>query len=179
MILLLLAVAFIPMGFEARLAARHERALRAAGAVEPGDDVYWVMRVAYPACFAAMAAEGWLRGVTMDAMFAVGAPVFIFSKLLKYWAIATLGPRWTFRVLVPPDSSRLVLGPYRVLRHPNYVAVVGELVGAGLMAHATVSGVVSVVGFGALMVARIRAEEACLAEAANRRSREGGRTRAK
>ena len=43
---------------------------------------------------------------------------------------------WTFRVLVPPGSARTLRGPYRLLRHPNYVAVVGELAGFALLARA-------------------------------------------
>jgi methyltransferase len=162
MMLALLVVALLPMIVEARLAARHERALRAAGAVEPPGDVYGVMRIAYPACFLAMSIEGWLRGLDRDLVLAIGAGVFAVSKALKYWAIATLGERWTFRVLVPPDSRRVVAGPYTMMRHPNYVGVLGELLGMGLMAHAPVTGAASVIGFGALMAARIRVEERAL-----------------
>jgi methyltransferase len=81
---------------------------------------------------------------------------------LKYWAIATLGPRWTFRVLVPPGSSRTVSGPYRWLRHPNYAAVAGEIAGMGLMARAPLAGIASFVLFGLLMRARIHVEERAL-----------------
>jgi methyltransferase len=161
-IALFLALVFVPMIVEARLASRHERDLRAQGAIEPAGDVYQVMTVAYPACFVAMLAEGWLRGVERDAVMAAGLAVFVFGKALKYWAIATLGPRWTFRVLVPPGSAPTVAGPYRFLNHPNYAGVVCELVGVGLMSRAAIAGVASVLGFGALMAARIRVEERAL-----------------
>jgi methyltransferase len=88
--------------------------------------------------------------------------VFVVGKTLKYWAIASLGRRWTFRVLVPPDARLVTTGPYRYLRHPNYVGVAGELVGAAFMAHAPLTGVLAVLGFGALMLARIRIEERAL-----------------
>src|SRR5204862_8264869 len=70
--LLVLALAFLPMAFEARLAARHDRALRSAGATEPKDDVLPAMQLAYPASFLAMALECAWRGSRMDAVFAVG-----------------------------------------------------------------------------------------------------------
>jgi methyltransferase len=162
MTLFLWCVAFIPMAAEARTAARNDRALRAAGAVEPAGDVYEAMRIAYPACFVAMAGEAWIGGASVNSLFAAGVAVFVLAKGLKYWAIATLGSRWTFRVLVPPRSSRTTTGPYRFLRHPNYVAVAGELVGMALMAQAPVTGAVSVVGFGSLMLARIKVEERAL-----------------
>ena len=55
-------------------------------------------------------------------------------------------------------------GPYRLMRHPNYLGVAGELAGAALMAHAPIAGVISLVVFGTLMLARIRVEERALGE---------------
>jgi methyltransferase len=157
-VFLLLAV-FVPMAVEARVAARHDRALRAAGATEPPGDVHGLMRIAYPACFLAMAAEAWIRDAGANWTFAAGLVLFAVAKGFKYWAIATLGPRWTFRVLVPPRSSRVTRGPYRFIRHPNYAAVAGELAGVALMSQAPIAGAASFAGFGILMLARIRVEE--------------------
>lgn len=159
---LLAALAFVPMLFEASHSRRNEQALRALGAREPAGDVYALMQVIYPACFLAMIAEAWRRGATADAVFSVGLVLFLLAKALKYWAIATLGARWTFRVLVPPRSTRNVAGPYRMLRHPNYVAVAGELAGMALMAHALIAGPLSLAAFGLLMYLRIRVEERAL-----------------
>jgi methyltransferase len=162
MLLALAFLAFVPMVLEARRAVHHDRRLRAAGATEPAGDVYRLMQVAYPACFLAMIGEAWLRGSGTGAAFTMGLVTFSAAKGLKYWAIATLGTRWTFRVLVPPGSLRIVAGPYRWLRHPNYVAVVGELVGFALTAQAPFAGVTAVAGFSTLILARIRIEERAL-----------------
>lgn len=159
----LAALAFVPMIGEAALSARNERALRAAGASEPRGDVYTLMQFAYPACFLGMIAEAWTQGATLASAGWIGAATFAGAKALKYWAIATLGSRWTFRVLVPPGSRRIVRGPYRVLRHPNYVAVAGELAGFAALAGAPRSGTVAFVLFGLLILARIRIEERALA----------------
>jgi methyltransferase len=159
---ILLAIAFVPMLFEARRSAVNERVLRAAGAIEPDDDVYRVMQLAYPACFLAMGLEAWVRGHNLGVAALGGALLFVAAKGLKYWAIATLGERWTFRVLVPPRSQRTIGGPYRVLRHPNYVGVVGELLGFALLARAPVAGALAIAGFGALLLARIRVEDRAL-----------------
>jgi len=160
--LVVLVVAFAPMILEARLSRRHERALRAAGAVEPAGDVYAVMQIAYPACFAAMAAEAWIRGAPSSPSFVAGAIVFAAAKAVKYRAIVTLGPRWTFRVLVPRDRPLVTSGPYRWLRHPNYLGVAGELAGAAFLGEAPVTGVLSGILFGCLLLARIRVEERAL-----------------
>ena len=57
--------------------------------------------------------------------------VFAGAKALKWWAIDTLGGAWTFRVIVVPDAPLVARGPYRWLRHPNYVGVLGEFIGTG------------------------------------------------
>jgi methyltransferase len=155
-------VAFVPMLAEARRSRRNERALRALGGIEPPGDVYRAMQIAYPACFLAMAAEAFVRDVPLGRSFASGAVVFAAAKAIKYWAIATLGDRWTFKVLVLPGHPLVTAGPYRLLRHPNYAGVVGELVGAALMAYAPLAGAASVLVFGVLLLARIRVEERAL-----------------
>jgi methyltransferase len=158
----LFIAAFVPMLLENGRSRRHHDALVAAGAIEPRDDVYQLMQVAYPGSFLAMIAEAWWRGSTFTATAAAGALVFVAAKLLKYWAIATLGPRWTFRVLVPPGSVRTLAGPYRYLRHPNYVGVMGEIVGFALLSSAPAAGIAATAVFTALLVARIRVEERAL-----------------
>jgi len=155
-------VVFASMLIETSISTRHDRELRARGAVEPAGDVYFPMQFAYPAAFLLMLGEGAWRGLSLDARLWTGAALFAAAKALKYWAIATLGVRWTFRVLVPPRSARIRTGPYRWLRHPNYVAVAGELVGVAVAAGALVTGPVATLGFIALMAARVRVEERAL-----------------
>lgn len=154
---------FVPMLVEAVRAARNERALFARGAVEPAGDVYRAMQVVYPGAFLAMLAEGAMRGAAPVAgALAAGVGIFAGAKIVKWWAIATLGSRWTFRVLVLPQTPRIVAGPYRFLRHPNYVGVAGELLGVLLMTGAIVSGTIAIVVFGALLAKRIAIEERAL-----------------
>ena len=154
---------FLPMIAEALLAGRHDRALRARGAIEPEGDVYRIMQLAYPGCFLVLLAEGAMRGVRWDALMPAGAAIFAGAKAIKYWAIASLGERWTFRVLVPPGSMPTRRGPYRWINHPNYIAVVGELVGTAIAMHAAVSGVPVTAAFAFLMWRRVGVEEKALA----------------
>jgi methyltransferase len=141
---------------------RNEIRLRARGAVEPHDDVYRVMRVVYPGMFLAMAIEGSVLNARGSRAVAAGLTVFALAKGLKVAAIAALGERWTFRVLVLPGAPLVTRGPYRVMRHPNYVAIAGEIVGAALMLGAPISGLASLIGFGLLLRRRIAVEERAL-----------------
>lgn len=147
---------------ESLVSQRNERRLRAQGAVEPPDDVWRVMAVTYPAAFVAMFTEGWFRGGPAPWVFVTGVVIWGLAKLLKAWAIASLGSRWSFRVLVPPGAPLVTRGPYQWMRHPNYVAVAGELVGAGVMLAAPIAGVVFTMLFIEIMRRRVRVEERML-----------------
>lgn len=156
-------VVFSFMAIEALRAARNERAQRARGGVEPDGDVYGLMQLAYPGIFLAMILEGALRSAPVGRVwFALGLILFAAAKMLKWWAITALGSYWTFRVIVVPGTTMISSGPYRFLRHPNYLAVAGEIVSLALMTGARVLGPVSLVVFGALMWRRIAVENRAL-----------------
>jgi methyltransferase len=161
-VLVALALTFVPMAVEAAYSRRQEARLRARGAVEPPDDVYPAMAWAYPGAFVAMTCEGWWWGRGIDAAFVAGVMVWGAGKALKYAAIRSLGPLWSFRVLVLPGAPLVARGPYRWLRHPNYVGIIGELVGTALMAFAPAAGPVCTLGFGWLLRRRVRVEERAL-----------------
>jgi methyltransferase len=147
---------------ELQLSRYNERRLRARGACEPPDDVYRTMAWMYPVLFGAMGVEGALFGPAPGTTTLVGAALLGASKALKFWAMASLGTRWTFRVLVPPDGAMVSAGPYAFVRHPNYVAVMGELASVALLVGAKVSGPVAMLIFGVLLRYRIRVEDAAL-----------------
>jgi methyltransferase len=147
-VLFMTAVIFGLMLAEMRHSRRHEAVLRSHGAVA------WR---AY-----AVGVTGWRWfGMPNDGSPSwpvAGVLLFVASKGLKYWAIRTLGERWTFRVLIQPGRPLVTTGPYRYVDHPNYIAVVGELVGAAMMLGASVSGPIMIVAFGIALWARMRFE---------------------
>jgi methyltransferase len=167
--LFVLAVIAGLMLAELRVSRRHEIELRTLGAIQPSGDVYPVMSVLYPVVFILMGVEGayraWVAGPDAAAgmFFLSGVLLFVVSKGLKYWAIGALGVRWSFRVFVVPGMPLVTSGPYRYIAHPNYVAIVGELVGAAMMMNAVVTGPIGVLAFGLTLLARIRFEERVLA----------------
>jgi methyltransferase len=86
-----------------------------------------------------MALEGMTTGVELGAITFAGVALMFLAKALKFWAIASLRTRWTYKVLVIPALPLSRPVPYQWMRHPNYVAVVGELVAMALMTHARVT----------------------------------------
>lgn len=162
---------------ETRVSKAHEARLQARGAIRPEGDAYLALKLLYPTAFLVMGAEGLWRGQASvaagpiaiaepgePAWFASGLLLFVASKALKYWAIASLGELWTFRVYVIPGVPLVRTGPYRHVAHPNYIAVVGELVGTAMMMGARVSGPVMIALFGLALAARVRFENRVLSQ---------------
>jgi methyltransferase len=164
----ILGLVFVPMIAESALSLRNERIQRARGGVEPPDDVYRTMRWLYPAGFALMIAESILRGGAPAALARAGLGAFVASKAFKWWAMASLGDAWTFRVIVVPEATLVRTGPYRFMRHPNYAAVAGELVAIALLSGATLAGPIVTTAFVWLISKRIVVEERALKDARRR-----------
>jgi methyltransferase len=155
------------MAGEAVLSSFNERLLRSKGAIEPPDDVIGKMRWVYPLSFIVMGVEGAVTGPAPRDVLMWGLALFGVAKALKLWAIASLGSRWSYRVLVLPGAPLIKTGPYRFLSHPNYLAVVGEIVSVAVIVWAPISGVLATIGFGRLMIERIRIEDRALGRGAN------------
>jgi methyltransferase len=84
------------------------------------------------------------------------------SQALRWWCIGTLGRHWNTRVIVVPDLPLVRSGPYRFLRHPNYVAVVAEGVALPLVHAAWVTALVFTLANAVLLAVRLRVENAAL-----------------
>jgi methyltransferase len=150
---------------ELRIASRNRKRLLAQGAVEVGAGHYPWMVVLHTAWLAACPLEVWLLGRPFLPILAVVSLVaFLGAMALRYWVIATLGYRWTTRILVLPGSAPVAAGPYRFTRHPNYLAVVVEIASLPLIHTAwwTASGFT--LANALLLRVRIRAEERALTE---------------
>ena len=89
----------------------------------------------------------------------------VATQALRWWCIRTLGPRWNTRIVVVPGLPLVSRGPYRLLSHPNYVAVVVEGIALPLVHTAWVTALVFSVLNLLLLRVRIRAEEAAMAAA--------------
>jgi methyltransferase len=108
---------------ELALAAHHTRRLLARGAVEHGRGHYPLFPLLHGFWLAAL-----LLAVPWDRppdWWLLGA--YLALQPLRVWVIASLGGRWTTRVIVPPGEPPLRRGPYRLVRHPNYAIVALEI----------------------------------------------------
>jgi methyltransferase len=112
--------------FELRLSARHEAALaRRGGFAVPGSRL-WPIAIAQSLWLALWAWEVVALRARPPAAWPALAVVALAAEALRWWAIATLGPRWTTKVFALPGQPLVSAGPYRWLSHPNYLAVAVE-----------------------------------------------------
>jgi methyltransferase len=163
-VLLLLVVAAERVA-ELVVAQRNLRWARGRGAVEAGQRHYPFMVVLHVALLVGALAEVLL----LDRPFYLwlAAPMLAIlaaAQALRWWCIRTLGRQWNTRVVVVPGMPLVRSGPYRWLRHPNYVAVVAEGVALPLIHTAWLTAFLFTALNAALLTARIRCENKLLAE---------------
>jgi methyltransferase len=139
-------------------AKRNEARLLAAGGVEYGGSHLAPIVLLHAA---------WLIGLWLLAYDRPVEPVFlvlfVVLQILRLWILVTLGPRWTIRIIVIPGERLVASGLYRLLRHPNYAVVIGEIavvpLALGLPIYALIFSILNA----AVLAVRIPAENAALA----------------
>lgn len=107
---------------EMMIAGRNTRVLRGKGAIEIGRRHYPAMLALHTAWLVTLWATVGGRPVNVPLLV-----LFVGLQVLRLWVLATLGGRWTTRVIVLPGAPLVTGGPFRFLRHPNYTVVVGEI----------------------------------------------------
>ncbi len=159
----LIALVGVERLVELRLSVRNAKWAFERGGVEVGQKHYRFMTVFHTLFLVACVAEPWLLDRPFVAPWGfVALGLAVLAQLLRYWAITTLGTRWNTRVIVLPEWEPVTGGPYRYFRHPNYVAVVLELLVLPLVHGAWVTALVFTVGNALLLRVRIRVEEEAL-----------------
>lgn len=107
---------------ELMLARHNTRRLLDRGGIEVGRRHYVLIVALHAAWLAGLWSLGWNSDVHLFWL-----AVFAVLQVLRIWVIASLGERWTTRIIVVPGEPLVHTGPYRLLRHPNYVIVTAEV----------------------------------------------------
>jgi methyltransferase len=161
-----LALLGVERGVELALSRAHRREALAAGGFEVGEHHYRWMAIMHVAFFGACAAEvlvlerpfpGWLGYVALALV--------VLAQTLRYSAVRALGKRWNVRIVVWPGAKPVTSGPYRFVRHPNYVAVAVEIACIPLVHGAWLTASVFSMLDAAILAVRIREEEQALGPA--------------
>lgn len=160
--LALLGLTAAERGAELSISTRNARRLLARGGRESGQGLYKVM-VAFHAVFLpalALGAIAYREPPPAWAWLAVAGA--LAAQALRWWAVSTLGDRWSTRVIVVPGEKPVTGGPYRYLRHPNYLAVILEMACLPLAWGMWRLALVFSVGNAVILYLRIREEERAL-----------------
>jgi len=142
---------------ELALSQRNTKRLLARGAYEVAPEHY---------PFIVLLHASWLAVLWI---FGPGPPIhvlplilFVLLQLGRVWAIATLGERWTTRIIVLPGAPLVTSGPYRWVNHPNYLVVIGEFAILPLVFGLPMVAIVFSLLNAAMLYVRIRAENHAL-----------------
>ncbi len=157
--LLIIALVAAQRFVELAIAARNTRALLARGATEVGAAHYpffialhasWLIVTAWVAIATHANVNWWLIGV------------FALLQCARIWVVSTLGPYWTTRIITLATAPLVRTGPFRFVRHPNYLVVALEIAILPLAFGEIAVAIVFTIANGLLLAVRIREEEATL-----------------
>ena len=154
---------------ELAVSKRHAAWAFSCGGKEFGRRHYPAMVVLHTALLVGAIAEVWiLKRPFLPILGCAALAVVLASQTLRWWCIASLGRQWNTRVIVVPGLPLVSRGPYRLLRHPNYLAVVLEGAALPLVHSAWATAVGFTVLNAALLARRIQVEERALATVAGK-----------
>lgn len=162
---IILALVTLQRLSELVLARHNTRALLARGAIEVGAAHYPLIVAVHTAWLIALWVFGRNQEVYLPALAA-----FVVLQFVRVWVLATLGSRWTTRIVVLPGEPLITSGPYRHFAHPNYAVVVGEIALLPLALHVPALALIFTVLNAAVLIIRIRAESRAPGEVADQRA---------
>ena len=153
--IILLAAVTLERLVELWLAHRNTAALLAKGGYEVAPGHYPLIVMLHTLWLMGLWGIGWAAPLHHGWLTA-----FLALQVLRFWVLATLGRRWTTRIIVLPGAPLVTRGPYRFLTHPNYLVVIGEIailpLCLGMPGYALVFSVTNL----AVLAIRVRAENA-------------------
>jgi methyltransferase len=135
------------------LARHNTERLKARGAIEIGARHYPLIVSVHAVWLIAL----WILGRDQEVNLLLLA-LFVVLQALRLWVLATLGSRWTTRIIVLPGEPLVTSGPYRYVSHPNYAIVAAEIATLPLALHLPVVALVFTVLNAMVLVIRLRAE---------------------
>ncbi len=159
----LIALVALERLYEIRVARRNARVAFARGGREHGAGHFPAMVALHAGFLLACPIEV----IALDRPFipwlaVPAAGCVLAAQALRYWCIATLKDRWNVRIIVVPNAPLFASGPYRWLRHPNYLAVAAEMVALPLVHTAWLTAGVFSLANAAMLRVRIRSEDTAL-----------------
>jgi methyltransferase len=147
------------------IAKRNEKKLFSLGAIEYDKAGYKVIVIMHTFFFISLIGEYvFLRnGIGLSSFWIPLFILFLFTQFIRYWALASLGEFWNTRIIILAGTPRIRKGPYKYFNHPNYAAVIIELLVIPLMFDCYITAVVFSAANLLVLKRRIKIENEALA----------------
>ena len=164
---IVLSIVILQRIIELFIAKRNEQWMKSQGAFEAGASHYPYMVTMHVFFFSTLIIEVLFFYRELSSIWPVFLGIFLAAQILRVWCLASLGKFWNTKIIVLPSAKVVRRGPYKWLRHPNYIIVATELLVLPLLFNAFFTAVVFSLLNIWMMTVRIPAEEKALKEATN------------
>lgn len=148
------------------IAGRNSRFIKSIGGYEVGEKHYLIIVLLHITFLAALFIEANYRNHLPEYWF-IPFIIFVIAQALRIWVISSLGKYWNTRIYIVPNASPVTNGPYRYLRHPNYIIVMLEMITIPLIFGAYITAIIFPIINVLILSYRIRVEEKALKELTN------------
>jgi methyltransferase len=166
---IIIAIVIIQRLVELIIANRNEKWMRSQGAFEAGAVHYPIMVTMHIAFFISLLVEVFVTNKPLSPLWIPLLSLFLIAQIARVWCLASLGTFWNTKIIILPGADVVKKGPYKFIRHPNYVIVATELLVLPLIFSAYFTAIVfSFLNIWMLSV-RIPVEEKALKEVTNYR----------
>lgn len=149
---------------ELKIAKNNEAWMKKRGGIEVGQKHYKWFIVVHALFFISIIVEGSVTGVKDHALNYLLIPLFIVTQLGRVWCIQSLGKFWNTKIITLPGVALIKRGPYKYVKHPNYIIVAAELIIIPLIFGAMITAIVFPLLHALLLRTRIPSENKALAK---------------
>ncbi|KAA0964833.1 isoprenylcysteine carboxyl methyltransferase [Sporosarcina sp. ANT_H38] len=164
---IVISIVIIQRLVELVVAKRNEKWMRSQGAFEAGAAHYPIMVSMHIAFFISLLAEDFLFDRSVSSVWILFLVIFLVAQVARIWCLASLGKFWNTKIIILPGADVVQKGPYKWVRHPNYIIVTTELLVLPLMFGAYITAIIFTLLNAWMLSVRIPAEEKALKEATN------------
>ena len=148
---------------ELAIAKNNEKYMYSLGGYEVGAEHYKYIVILHTTFFISLISEVYFSQRSMPGWWKITFSIFVFAQVLRGWCLASLGRFWNTKIIVLPAAEVVRKGPYKLLRHPNYLVVITELLVLPLTFGAFYTAIIMSAVNALLLTIRIRTEEKALA----------------
>lgn len=164
---IIIAIVILQRLVELTIAKRNEKWMRSQGAFEAGARHYPFMVLMHITFFISLLLEVLIFNRQLSPFWIALLTLFFIVQVARIWCLTSLGKFWNTKIIILPGANVIRKGPYRFIRHPNYVIVTTELLVLPLLFSAYFTAVVFTLLNLWMLSIRIPAEEKALMEATN------------